>query len=108
MNEYDFIAIGDNATDAFIRLLDGEVHADADGSNPKLCMRYGDKIPYESVTVVPAVGNSANAAVSAARLGLKTAFVSNIGYDLNGKDTLAALQKENIATDFIDVESGKI
>ena len=42
-------------------------------------MKYGDKIPYESVTVVRAVGNSANAAVSAARLyGLRSALVQQI------------------------------
>ena len=45
-----------------------------------------DKIPYEDVTVVPAVGNSANAAVSAARLGLPVSFVSFVGDDRDGDE----------------------
>ena len=105
--EYDFVAIGDNATDAFIRLNEATVTCDDHHEHCMLCVKYADKIPYEDVTVVPAVGNSANAAVSAARLGLSTAFVSNVGDDLNGKDSLDALQKNNVETDFILVQKGK-
>ena len=83
-SQIDFLAIGDITTDAFIKLEDAEVHCDIDQKNCQICMRFGDKIPYESVTVVPAVGNSPNAAVSAARLGLKSALYSNMGDDRNG------------------------
>ena len=62
---YDFVAIGDMVTDAFIRLKEASVHCDSEGRKCELCMRFGDKIPYEDVHVVPAVGNSANASVSA-------------------------------------------
>ena len=70
-------------------------------------MDYGNKIPYESVTVVPAVGNSANAAVAAARLGLKSAYVGNIGDDLNGKDCLNAFKSNNVYTKFIKIHKDK-
>jgi ribokinase len=104
---YDFIAIGDNATDAFIRLNEATVTCDDNHEHCMLCVKYADKIPYEEVYVVPAVGNSANAAVAAARLGLTSAFVSNVGDDLNGKDSLDALTKNNVSTDFISIQQGK-
>lgn len=102
-NVYDFIAIGDTVTDAFIRLKDAAAHVDIDRGNREICMRFAEKIPYESVTVVPAVGNSANASVAAARLGLKSALVSNIGDDYFGKECLNALMTEGVATDFIKI-----
>lgn len=108
MNEsYDFVAIGDITTDAFITLKDAEVHCNIDKENCELCVRFGDKIPYEDVDVVVAVGNSPNASVSAARLGLKSALVTNMGDDQNGKDCLETLKKNGVATDFVTVEKGK-
>jgi ribokinase len=103
MNQYDFIAIGDTVTDAFIRLKDAAVNCDINREKCMICMRFKDKIPYESVTVVPAVGNSANASVAASRLGLKSALVSNIGDDYFGKECLDALAKEHVATEFIKI-----
>jgi sugar/nucleoside kinase (ribokinase family) len=102
-NFYDFIAIGDTVTDAFIRLKDAAVTCDINREKCMICLRFKDKIPYESVTVVPAVGNSANASVSAARLGLKSALVSNIGDDYFGKECLDALIKEKVATEFVKI-----
>ncbi len=68
MNQLDFLALGDITTDAFIRLKEASVHCNIHKEECELCMRFADKIPYESVTVVRAVGNAPNAAVSAARL----------------------------------------
>ena len=65
MKKIDFLAIGDIVVDAFIKLKDAHVHKAIDNSeSSELCVRFGDKVPYESVTVVSAVGNSPNAAVS--------------------------------------------
>lgn len=100
-NNYDFLAIGDTVTDAFIRIKDASVHCNIDHEKCEICLRFADKVPYESVTIVPAVGNSANAAVSASRLGLKSAIVSNIGDDYFGKECLDALKAEKISTDYI-------
>ena len=107
MAQYDFIAIGDTVTDAFIRLKDAEVHCDLDRERCMICMRFADKIPYEDVWVVPAVGNSANAAVAASRLGLSSALVANIGDDHWGEECLRALQAENVATEFVASHAGK-
>ena len=101
MTNYDFLAIGDTVTDAFIRLKDASVHCDVNRERCEICMRFADKVPYESAIIVPAVGNSANAAISARRLGLKTALVSNIGDDYFGKECLDALKTEKISTDYI-------
>ena len=64
-NKIDFWAVGDIVIDAFIKLKDAHVHCRIDTDACELCVRFGDKVPYESVTVVPAVGNSPNAAVAA-------------------------------------------
>lgn len=106
LTNYDFVSIGDTVTDAFIRLKDAEVHCRLDHEACEICMRFGDKVPYESVTVIPGVGNSANAAVAAARLGLKTAFVSNVGDDEHGREIIATLAAEGIDTRFIMVHRG--
>lgn len=102
-HNYDFIAIGDITTDAFIRLADPSAHIDIDRGTREICMRFADKIPYEEVYVVPAVGNSANAAVSAARLGLKSALVTNLGGDYFGTECLEGLKKDNVSTEFVAV-----
>ncbi len=101
----DFIGIGDTVIDAFIHLSIGHIEESANGA--QLCLPYGAKVPYESVTVVPAVGNSANAVVSASRLGLRTALVSFLGDDKHGKECLDKLQQEKVSTQFITQEKGK-
>lgn len=106
MEQLDFLAIGDTAIDVFIRIKDAKVTCDINEENCTISMRWGDKIPFESATVVPGVGNAANAAVAASRLGLKTAFVSNVGVDRNGDDVLDALGKEKIDTSFIKRHEG--
>jgi ribokinase len=106
-NKIDLLAIGDMVIDAFIRLTDAHLHCKIDTDACELCLRFGDKVPYESVTIVPAVGNSSNAAVAATRLGLKTAIVSNIGDDKHGRDCLESLEHDKVATDYITIEKDK-
>ena len=106
-SKIDFLAIGDIVIDAFIRLQDAHVTCKVDNTNCELCMRFGDKIPYESVDVVYAVGNSPNASVSASRLGLKTALVAGVGDDRNGHDCIDVLKKDGVITKHINVEKGK-
>jgi ribokinase len=107
-NKIDFLAIGDIVIDAFIKLKEGtvEVIGTPDTPDYKICIPFGEKIPYEDVYVIPAVGNASNAAVSAARLGLSTAFVTNLGDDRNGEDCLETLRKNNVKTDFVKINTG--
>lgn len=106
-NGIDFLAVGDIVIDAFIRLKDAQVNCRIDTGACELCVRFGDKVPYESVTAVPAVGNSPNAAVAAARLGLKSAIVTNIGNDTYGKECVESLKRDMVITDFVTEEKGK-
>ena len=103
--EFDFISIGDTVIDAFIKLSVGHVQESAHGS--ELCLPYGAKIPFDEVYILPAVGNSANAAVSAARIGLKSGIITSLGNDSYGEDCVNNFKKENVAVDFIRKEDGK-
>ncbi len=107
MKKIDFLAIGDIVIDAFIKLKDAHVHCKLDTDACELCLSFGDKVPYESVHIIPAVGNSPNSAVCAARLGLNSALVANIGNDQNGKDCLASLKKDKVITKYIATEKNK-
>lgn len=104
----DILAIGDIATDVFIKIKEAEAKCDIDGEHCKLCLNYGGKIPYESAEVCPATGNSSNVAICLSRLGLKSALMTNIGDDPTGIDCLDKLKKENVDTTFIKKETGKV
>jgi len=108
-DNFDFVAIGDITTDAFIKLKkeNARVLCDANGHKCEICMNFGEKIPYESVTDVYAVGNSPNAAVAAHRLGLRSALVTNLGDDPRGMRKISQLEKQGVATDFVKVHKGK-
>lgn len=105
MKTYDFVAIGDVVTDEFIRLKDAHVTCRIDNEQCELCMRFADKIPYESVETVHAVGNAANAAVSATRLGLSAAFVGDVGGDELGEKILEQLSLQGVSTEFINIHA---
>ena len=104
MNNYDFLAVGDIVTDAFIHITDAEASCDLDQEHCKLTLRFGDKVPYDFYKNLYAVGNSPNASVSASRLGLKSALHAVIGDDQNGKECINALKADNVATDIIEVD----
>lgn len=106
-NKYDLVAIGEIAVDAFIRLKDASVHCDINKENCQICMGFGTKIPYESVTEVPAVANAGNAAVCASRLGLKSSIVANIGADRNGEVCLESFKKDGVSTEFVVAHKDK-
>jgi sugar/nucleoside kinase (ribokinase family) len=105
--QLDILAIGDITTDAFIRLKDAHIHARVDHEEKELCLPFGEKIPFEYVKIIKAVGNAANAAVTARRLGLKTAIMTNLGDDQNGKECLAELQRNGIMTSNAIIHSNK-
>lgn len=109
-HQYDFVAIGDILIDAFIQLNkdQADVSIDQDTGQKTLQMPFGGKLPYDDVVVVPAVGNSPNAAVGAHRLGLETALVTNLGNDKFGKECLEALRENGIHTDFVKVHEDKV
>ena len=107
MAQLDFLAVGDIVIDDFIRLKDAHVTCKIDRQECEICMRWGDKIPFEFSTMVPAVGNAANAAVSAARLGLKSGLRAYVGEDQHGQECIAQLMREKVDTAFVEKQAGK-
>ena len=102
------LAVGDIVTDAFIALREdkAKVYVDEDGIK-RLSMEFGSKPPYDHVDVIDAVGNSANAAVSFARMGLNSGLVAFIGADQAGKDSLKYLATEGVDTSLVSVQEGQ-
>ncbi len=103
----DFVAIGDITTDSFIRLSGDEATVIEDGTrSKKICFNFGDKIEFDFVKDVYAVGNSPNAAVSASRIGLSSALVANLGDDALGDECIASLTRDKVITDFVARHKG--
>ncbi len=100
----DLLAIGDLVVDDFIRLKDAEATCDLDQENCRLCVRFGDKVPFEFHEIIYAVGNSANAAVSASRLGLTSALSGVVGNDDYGVACKKALESNNVSLDYIETD----
>lgn len=105
-NKIDFLAIGDIVIDCFIKLKDASIEGTPDNKDYKICLPFADKVPYEEVYVIPAVGNAGNVAVAASRLGLQTKLVSNVGDDKEGVDCLNSLKKDGVGTEFIKINTG--
>lgn len=103
----DVISIGDIVTDAFIKLLDNEAQVIDNGDNELLAMPFGTKLPFDHAEVIEAVGNASNAAVAFARLGLDSAFVTNVGSDPLGRDMIHALNKNDVDTRFVRINYKK-
>ena len=101
----DVLSVGDIVTDAFIKLMDDQAHANKDDKGRWLTMPFGVKIPYDHVEVLEAVGNAPNASVSFSKLGLKSALMANVGGDQNGRDMIASLENSKVDTRFIKVNT---
>lgn len=99
----DFVAIGDTTVDEFIRLKDARVSCGINSENCTISMQWGAKIPYDFSVLVPGVGNAANAAVAAKRLGLSSGFISHVGKDEYGEKILATFAQEGIDTRYVGV-----
>lgn len=82
--KFDMIAIGDTTQDIFLEVSDASVQCDLDGENCRISFDYADKIAVDKKTDISAVGNAANHAIGAARLGLKTALYTVVGDDVQG------------------------
>ncbi len=106
---YDFIAIGDTATDVFIRLEDdsrAEVAGTPGGADYRISFPFGAKIPYKEAVTIGGVGNAPNASVCAAKLGLRSALVAHVGEDEPGRQTFESLKEQGVDTEFLVMEAG--
>ncbi|GAC1386591.1 MAG: carbohydrate kinase family protein [Candidatus Saccharimonadales bacterium] len=108
MSHIDVLAIGDVVTDAFIKLFDDRAHTYENEYGKFLAMQFGTKVPFDHAEVLEGVGNAANAAVSFAKLGLRSGLVSNVGGDQQGRDIISALHHKNVDSRFVHINPGKI
>lgn len=108
MSQIDVLSIGDVVTDAFIKLFDEREHTYTNEHGKWLAMPFGQKVPFDYAKIVEGVGNAANAAVSFAKLGLKSGLISNVGGDMYGRDIINALHRSGVDTRFVHINPGKI
>lgn len=94
----DLLAIGDTTTDVFMELKDASVLKRPEKRGDQLCVRFGDKVAVESMQEIEGVGNAANVAVGAARLGLRTGIWTILGNDDDGQRIAAdVFAKEGVS-----------
>ncbi len=104
----DVLSIGDVVTDAFVKLLDDRALVYENDDGKWLAMPFGTKVPFDHAEVIEGVGNAANAAVSFAKLGLKSGLVSNVGSDSYGRDIINALHNKKVDSRFVHINPNKI
>jgi ribokinase len=104
-SKLDFLSIGDIVIDAFIKLSTAEV-VDNSGSK-KICIPFGEKVPFESVTEVFGVGNSANASIAFSRFSLASGLLSHTGNDYYGNKNKEVLEKDKVNTELLSIEDNK-
>lgn len=109
MNEQPpyMLAIGDIFTDAFVKLHDDEARVTTDEHGIDwLSVPFGKKMPYERADIVRSVGPSPNAAVSFARIGVRTGLMAFLGDDEVAAESISYLQSEGIDTSPMVQEPG--
>lgn len=97
----DVIAVGDSTQDIFLGMHEAGVQCDLDGHNCRICFDYAEKIPVDTKTNVPGVGNAANHAVGISRLGLKAGLYTIVGSDAQGEEAKKVFEQENVVTKYI-------
>lgn len=100
----DLLCIGESLRDVFYLLDEASVTCSLHKERCLLCLEYAEKIPVKHIVKVHAAGNSANVAVGARRLGLRSGLVSWIGQDAAGADILSALRQAKIDTQGIHID----
>lgn len=100
---YDVVTIGSATRDVFLKskafYILKERHLLA---NPVGCFVLGEKIAVDEI-IFTTGGSATNTAVSFARKGLKVACVASVGDDFNGRAVIEELNKEGVATNFIQI-----
>ena len=104
MKSYDIVSIGDCAIDAFLKVEEAKVICDENNENCRISFSFGDKIPYESLTLLSA-GNANNVSVGMARMGMKTAFYGTVGNDHNSHVILNKLKLEKVDTSTMSIQN---
>jgi ribokinase len=98
----DLISVGDTQYDVFLELEEEtKLLKDPESGIEYLGLISAEKIPAKSYTPVAAVGNSANVAIGASRLGLKCAFYTHLAKDAIGKEEIEVFKQEKVSTEYV-------
>lgn len=104
---HDIITIGDSLLDTFLILDDSDNTSITTKHDTKmLCFHYAEKIAVKN-SVYSIGGNAANVAVGTAKLGLKSAIVTQLGDDLTGHAIHHELKKQKVDPKFVRLIPGK-
>jgi sugar/nucleoside kinase (ribokinase family) len=99
----ELIAIGESLRDVFYMIDQATVSCAIDKTRCLLCLDFAEKIPVKHVVKTPAAGNSANAAVGASRLGIRSALVTWVGNDPAGDAIRQALDTDGVDCRYVRV-----
>lgn len=101
---FDILFVGDTAVDLYLALDEGSVTVEGERGARRLVLPFGAKLACEVTTTVHAGGNSANAAVACARLGLQVGLVAYVGDDPHGRQAVAALGDEGVDASLVRLD----
>ena len=105
-NTFDLITIGDSTIDTFIKIHDATIECDINKKDCKICIKYGEKIPVDSISH-SAAGNALNVAVGGQNLGLNSAIYTNLGDDEHGHLIKKKLVQSEVSEDYIQIHPSK-
>ena len=101
--ELDLVTIGDPTIDTFLKIHDAHLALRLQPDETQLCIDYADKIPVDEFHRM-AGGNCVNAALAAARLGLRVAVYGVTGADHEGRSIVSDLQREGVDTSLMALD----
>lgn len=103
--QFDLITVGGATVDISFYSKDGELITTGNATKQKLlAFEYGAKIIADNVYITCG-GGAGNAAISASRLGLKTAIACRIGGDENGKTVWKNFKDNGVDTGLIKIDA---
>ncbi|MCX6781869.1 MAG: carbohydrate kinase family protein [Candidatus Magasanikbacteria bacterium] len=100
---YDIITIGDAVIDTHVNIDNASVECDVNTRACQLCLDYAGKIPITD-SFQTLGGNAANVACGTAKLGLRTAILTTLGDDSNGKLIVSELKKFGVNTSLVQYD----
>ena len=103
-NKFDVISIGGATKDILFYSKEGELISTGNMTKQKLlAFEYGAKISADRI-YFDCGGGAANASVSFAKLGLKSAVVCRVSHDDNGLGIIKNFKENKVDTSFIKVD----
>ncbi len=102
---YDLVTIGDSTIDMFLLINEATLNCDVKTNECKLCFTYAEKIPIDGA-IQSIGGNAANVAAGGAKLGLRTAIMTEVGDDINGLLIAEDLKQIGVDTSHIHTRKG--